>query len=50
MLNPSNSVQGLPLKYLDNQLQVNSTPTRFRQLIEHKQLLQPMVRYLVHLY
>ena len=31
MLNPSNSVQGLPLKYLDNQLQVNSTPTRLEE-------------------
>lgn len=38
MLNPSNSVQGLPLKYLDNQLQVNSTPTRFRHTI----CLQPL--------
>src|SRR5712691_10288671 len=30
MLSPSNSVQELLRKYLENQLRVNSTPTRFR--------------------
>jgi hypothetical protein len=34
MLSPSNSVQRLPRKYLENQCQVTSTPTRFRQLLD----------------
>src|SRR5712692_7674142 len=33
MLSPSNSTQGLPRKYSKNQLQVNSTPTRFRHIL-----------------
>src|SRR4029077_14787366 len=32
MVSPSISAQGLPRKYLKNQLQVNSTPTRFRHI------------------